>query len=72
MVNLGRRKILASSYSEWEILSFPDYEQVADDGHNTISIGVCRGDGSIHLTFDHHCDRRVDPGEKASRRAKKC
>lgn len=41
------------------MLSFSDYEQLVDDGHNTISIGVCRGDGSIHLAFDHHCDRCV-------------
>ncbi|KAA8576511.1 hypothetical protein EYC84_006621 [Monilinia fructicola] len=56
VVNLGRRKA-QSTYLEWETLTFSDYEQVVDDGHNTISIGVCRGDGSIHLAFDHHCDR---------------
>lgn len=58
MMNLGRRKVLPT-HSKWEILSFHDYEQVADDGHNTISIGICSGDGSIHIAFDHHCDRCV-------------
>ncbi|QSZ29712.1 hypothetical protein DSL72_004229 [Monilinia vaccinii-corymbosi] len=56
MINLSRREVQASTYSEWQTLSFLDYEQAADDGHNTISIGVCSGDGSIHLAFDHHCD----------------
>ncbi len=45
--------------SAWEGLEFQDYEQVVDDGHNTMSIGVCHGDGTIHLAFDHHCDTSV-------------
>ncbi|KAF7923569.1 hypothetical protein BELL_0005g00220 [Botrytis elliptica] len=56
MMNLGRRKV-SPTHSKWDILSFHDYEQVVDDGHNTISIGICSGDGSIHIAFDHHCDR---------------
>lgn len=64
MVNLGRRKVLSSTHSQWETMSFSDYEQVVDDGHNTISIGICKGDGSIHLAFDHHCDRCVVLEEK--------
>ncbi|RAL63133.1 hypothetical protein DID88_004215 [Monilinia fructigena] len=56
VINLGRRKV-QSTHLKWEMLTFSDYEQVVDDGHNTISIGVCRGDGSIHLAFDHHCDK---------------
>ncbi|CAG8982891.1 hypothetical protein HYALB_00002908 [Hymenoscyphus albidus] len=55
-VNLSRRKIDGGA-GTWERLTFRDYEQTADDGHNTISVGVCRGDGSIHLAFDHHCDQ---------------
>jgi len=57
--NLARRKILDSGASseEVETLTFRDYEQVVDDGHNTISIGVCKGDGTIHMAFDHHCDQ---------------
>lgn len=52
-VNLARRTIPQGA---WEIITFTDYQQTADDGHNTISIGICTGDGTIHVSFDHHCD----------------
>lgn len=61
-VNIARRKVdahEADKDSEWDILTFEDYRQTHDDGHNTISIGVCGGDGTIHVSFDHHCDQRV-------------
>ncbi|KAF5495865.1 hypothetical protein CGCF413_v009029 [Colletotrichum fructicola] len=54
-VSLARRAI-KDTLGDWETLTFEDYEQTADDGHNTISIGVCEGDGTIHVAFDHHCD----------------
>ncbi|OMP83567.1 hypothetical protein BK809_0004948 [Diplodia seriata] len=54
------RRCLRSSLGEddgpWEYLVFDDYEQTTDDGHNTISIGICTGDGTIHVSYDHHCD----------------
>jgi hypothetical protein len=60
-INLARRPIVQTRFSNdvgrWETLLFEDYEQTVDDGHNTISIGVCRGDGTVHVAFDHHCDR---------------
>lgn len=60
-VNIARRQLLPGlapgRSSEWQVLTFEDYEQVRDDGHNTISIGVCEGDGTIHMAFDHHCDQ---------------
>lgn len=46
--------------SEWETIIFEDYQQITHDGHNIISIGVCDGDGTIHLAFDHHCDRYAE------------
>jgi len=52
-VNLARRPL---PFGAWEIITFTDYNQTADDGHNTISIGICTGDGTIHMSFDHHCD----------------
>lgn len=55
--NLARRQTVSGATSAWETLGFEDYEQTVDDGHNTISIGVCKGDGTVHLAFDHHCDR---------------
>lgn len=53
-VTLARRDIQARS--SWQHLTFDDYEQTTDDGHNTISMGICPGDATIHLSFDHHCD----------------
>lgn len=55
-VNVSRRKIGGVA---WEHLVLEDYEQREDDGHNTISLGVCEGDGTLHLAFDHHCDQYV-------------
>ncbi|KAK3949392.1 hypothetical protein QBC32DRAFT_372828 [Pseudoneurospora amorphoporcata] len=40
----------------WEVLELRDYMQTVNDGHNTVSLGICPGDGTIHLAFDHHCD----------------
>lgn len=54
--NISRRQS-TSGVNDWETVTFEDYSQVVDDGHNTISLGVCRGDGTVHLGFDHHCDR---------------
>lgn len=55
-VHLARR---SHSQQDWTIFRFEDYEQVTDDGHNTAQLGICRGDGSIHLSYDHHCDTCV-------------
>lgn len=60
LVNMGRRQ-LSGVPGPWEILTFLDYEQTVDDGHNTISMGICPGDGTIHVSFDHHCDECVLP-----------
>ena len=46
----------AETDCDWEVLELRDYEQTVDDGHNTVSLGICPGDGTIHLAFDHHCD----------------
>ncbi|GAB7347318.1 hypothetical protein MBLNU459_g3397t1 [Dothideomycetes sp. NU459] len=54
-VTLARRD-LSTGEKGWEYLTFDDYEQKTDDGHNTISMGICAGDGTIHISFDHHCD----------------
>lgn len=40
----------------WDVLVLEDYPQTTDDGHNTVQIGICAGDGTIHLSYDHHCD----------------
>lgn len=57
-VKLARRRVLPLGESgPWQTFTFEDYRQVADDGHNGINIGVCKGDGTIHVAFDHHCDQ---------------
>lgn len=52
-LTLCRRRF---SNCSWESFTFTDYNQTTDDGHNVISIGICKGDGTLHLSFDHHCD----------------
>ncbi|KAI1160399.1 hypothetical protein F5B18DRAFT_675853 [Nemania serpens] len=52
-VHLARRKL---PDGPWQTLVFEDYAQTVDDGHNTVQLGICPGDGTIHLSYDHHCD----------------
>ncbi|QDU83219.1 hypothetical protein Pla163_03170 [Planctomycetes bacterium Pla163] len=50
----------------WQILAFDDYAIPGEDAHNTVNVGICPGDGTLHLAFDHHGDdlnyRRSVPG----------
>lgn len=39
---------------KWESIQFKDYDFESNDAHNTISIGICPKDGTIHISFDHH------------------
>jgi hypothetical protein len=56
-VNIARRPLpFKAKDSSWETITLRDYVQTADDGHNTISLGVCKGDGTLHFAFDAHCD----------------
>jgi hypothetical protein len=50
-VCLAKRKLPAG---KWDILRFTDYDFKSNDPHNTISMGICPKDGTIHLAFDHH------------------
>jgi unsaturated rhamnogalacturonyl hydrolase len=55
-VCIGRRKLPAGA---WEIIAFTDYHfsfarNLDNDAHNTISIGMCAKDGTLHMAFDHH------------------
>ncbi|AEO69808.1 uncharacterized protein THITE_2120556 [Thermothielavioides terrestris NRRL 8126] len=52
-VHLARRRL---PRGEWEVMVLDDYAQTTDDGHNTVQMGICPGDGTIHLSYDHHCD----------------
>jgi hypothetical protein len=58
-VSVARRKLPSSHESiftsdPWETLTLTDYNQTLDDGHDVVSIGVSKGDGSLHLAFDQH------------------
>jgi hypothetical protein len=50
-VVMCRRKL---PNGEWAKFEFTDHPLSAVDAHNTISIGICPQDGTIHLAFDHH------------------
>lgn len=50
-VCLARREL---SGADWQIIRFGDYDFTSNDAHNTISMGICAVDGTIHLAFDHH------------------
>ncbi|MDP6546181.1 MAG: BNR repeat-containing protein [Phycisphaerae bacterium] len=50
-VCLARRKLPAG---KWETIRFGDYDFKSNDAHNTISLGICPNDGTIHMAFDHH------------------
>ncbi len=50
-VCLARRKLPGGP---WETIRFTDYHFQSNDAHNTISMGICPNDGTIHLAFDHH------------------
>lgn len=50
-VCLARRKLPNGA---WETIRFKDYDFHSDDAHNTISLGICPKDGTIHIAFDHH------------------
>ncbi len=52
-VCVARRKL---PDAEWEILELKDYHFKSNDAHNTISIGICPEDGTVHIAFDHHND----------------
>jgi hypothetical protein len=50
-VAVARRRL---PKGEWQSIHFLDYDFKSIDAHNTISLGICEQDGTIHLAFDHH------------------
>jgi BNR repeat-containing family member len=50
-VVLGRRMLPSGA---WSLVTLTDYTNTESDAHNTISLGVTPGDGTLHLSFDHH------------------
>jgi hypothetical protein len=53
-VCIARRKL---PKGEWQIARFGDHRFGSNNAHNTISIGVCPKDATIHMAFDHHASR---------------
>lgn len=41
-------------HGTWQTLVLNDYTFTSGDSHNDVVLGICPGDGSIHLSFDHH------------------
>ncbi|MDN3663963.1 BNR repeat-containing protein [Algibacter miyuki] len=52
-VCISRRKL---PNGKWKTITFLDYHFKSNDSHNSISMGICPNDGTIHLAFDHHVD----------------
>lgn len=51
---IARRKL---PNGPWQTIHFPDYTaRDHRDAHNVNAIGIATGDGTIHLSFDHHCN----------------
>ena len=50
-VVVARRALPAGA---WTRVELTDYTNSEADAHNTISLGLCPGDGTLHLAFDHH------------------
>ncbi len=50
-VCVARRKLPAGA---WQKLVIAGYDFKSQDAHNTVSLGICEGDGTLHLAFDHH------------------
>lgn len=48
---IARRRI---GDTTWEVIRFDDYRFKGNDTHNAPVLGICRADGTIHLSFDHH------------------
>jgi hypothetical protein len=44
----------ALPFGDWSKFEFTDYTNTANDAHNTISLGITPGDGTLHISFDHH------------------
>ena len=50
-VCIARRKLPTGV---WEIIRFTDYIFETNNAHCSISLGICPGDGTIHLAFDQY------------------
>jgi BNR repeat-containing family member len=52
-VTVARRNVGALPM-RWLLSAVPGYKVTTDDRHNKMAIAISRGDGRLHLAFDHH------------------
>ena len=62
-VVMARRMLPNGAWASFEL---SDYTNTEADAHNTISLGITAGDGTLHVAFDHHGSplhyRKSQPG----------
>lgn len=54
VTSIGRKRLSIANLT-WDFITFHDYVQTKDDGHNVISMGISL-DGIIHMAWDMHGD----------------
>lgn len=67
---IARRSVLGAATGPWQIFDtgsdLINGDEGSWDNHNTISLGICRADGTLHASWDHHGNtlryRRSVPG----------
>lgn len=54
-VMIARRAISGTTAGAWDVVNTPfRLQNTTNDVHNTISIGLAKSDGTLHLSWDHH------------------
>ncbi|WP_448248796.1 BNR-4 repeat-containing protein [Thalassotalea agariperforans] len=56
-VVVARRK---AGTDDWQHATLPAYRLTSDDAHNRQTIAISKGDGVIHIAFDHHNHSRIN------------
>ena len=67
-VVVARRKIDGGGLidgGDWEHSTLPVYRVTSRDAHNRASIAISKGDGVIHIAFDHHNLPRINYAHSA-------
>jgi len=62
-VVVARRKVTGH---DWQHATLPVYRLTSDDAHNRQAIEISKGDGAIHISFDHHNSDRINYARTAA------
>ncbi|WP_287009321.1 BNR-4 repeat-containing protein [Alteromonas sp.] len=62
-VVVARRKVTGH---DWQYATLPVYRLTSDDAHNRQAIEISKGDGAIHISFDHHNSDRINYARTAA------